>query len=765
MKQIILPIRLLVMLSTLFIYACGGGGSGTDESSGTDTTDTTDTTDSGVVQPPVENLAPIARIQFPPEVSLTDQNTITVTGTAEDPEGDEITAVSIFGIDAVSDDGFATWQLDLDLELGENRLVFETEDAQGNTDPTAATVTVFARSLPFLSNPGNGGSTIDAANNRALVIDGALNALFALDLSTGERTVISSRFPLDNFSNQEAVGSGVNMRLPRYLILDSPNNRVLTTDPLIDSLVAIDTNTGERSTFYKENVGGSGTSFNSMRAGLLDAAKNRLLFLDGFLNNVRLLAVDLDTRNRTLLSGSGTGTGPGLHSTNLMQLDAANNRLIVVDNTNDGGAVLAIDLSNGNRQVLSGANIDTDTVIGAGPEIAGPVSMEFDPTTNQALIGDGGSNTVFLVDLDTGERTVVSGIFPKTGGIVGAGPDFIRLTSVNFMDNNQIFAVDDDLETGMIIDITTGNRQLLPNNSIGDGPRLETPRSFALNGERLLVADSEANQVFAIDNSNGDRSVVLDDHNSILNIPHAIEVDAANNRAFIIDSVDTSPRVLTMDLETNALTVISTSGTGSGLDFDRPEAMVFDQTSNRLLVIDSAIPAIFTVDPETGERGLITGPGPGFEQPRGIAINTLDNSLLVMDGGQGVLFSVDADTGERRVISGKNPDTDEVIGDEFNLEDSYSVIFDEANQRAFVANLEGSEIFEVDILTGEQTSLDTLGGTGPDIKEPIDLILGIENNRLLALDSAFRAVFSINLSTGDHVLTSWSEVSPQNNLN
>lgn len=75
--------------------------------------------------------------------------------------------------------------------------------------------------------------------------------------------------------------------------------------------------------------------------------------------------------------------------------------------------LLAIDLASGDRTVLSGAGV------GTGPALVGPYGVLRD-TADHAIVMDGGSATILGVDLTTGDRTVVASVGTGTGlGFVG----------------------------------------------------------------------------------------------------------------------------------------------------------------------------------------------------------------------------------------------------------------------------------------------------------------------------------------------------------
>ena len=218
---------------------------------------------------------------------------------------------------------------------------------------------------------------------------------------------------------------------------------------------------------------------------------------------MRLFSVDISTGNRALIASSTRGSGQALNVAEPMALDLANNRMLLADfvGTIDGverGALLAVDLDSGNRAVISDFNRTTSSQVGEGPEFILPVSLDFDLANNRALVAVRGFNssvdTVFVVDLATGMRRVVTGFNRDNDQIVGAGTNFTKLKAARLIDNNQAVAVDDTLETAVIIDLDTGNRKLLPSNGIGNGPSFEGPQAMVALGESLVVSDSQLNQ-------------------------------------------------------------------------------------------------------------------------------------------------------------------------------------------------------------------------------------------------------------------------------
>ena len=735
---------LITVLFTVLLAACGGGGSDGDDIG-----------------------APSVVIQYPPVNSLTDQASIEVRGTAEGRQGSPIISVSVNGVVAQSDDGFATWTAIVPLVLGENTLIVETVDDQSNVDDEAAEVRVQAGAYPFLRGPNAGDVVVDINNNRALVVDSTLDALFAFDLSTGARTVLSAQRAQDNFGAQEPVGGGIDLRNPRYMVFDSLNNRVIVNELLLDQIIAIDLASGERSEFLNQNTGGSGPVLTLLRSQVLDLANNRVLVMDGFNGNVRLFAVDLTTGNRSLISSAGRGSGPSLNVADAIALDAANNRLLAADSNSARGAVIAIDLDSGNRTVLSGFNATNDQLLGAGPEFVSPESVDFDADNGRLLIADASLDSVFIVDLATGERSVVTGNVPNVDDVRGEGPEFIGLVGAVFLGDTQAAAVDRDLDTVVVIDLASGDRRLLPGNAIGEGPRFNTPRGFVQLDDRIFVSDSQSNQILVVDRVTGDRSIFVDGADSLLNQPRALTLDGENNRLLVIDNVDEAARLLTIDLSDQSLTLLSGDGVGIGPELLEPAGVVLDRSNDRLLVVDQDQDALLAIELGTGNRSVITnqeseGPEIGFLT--GVALSRDGQTAFLLDSGSSALFAVDLVTGTRTIVSGRIPGTSDFIGSEFDLFDSEAIVLDEANNRALVANVDSEEILSVDLASGVASELSSFAvGAGPQMDEPLAIAFDTDN-RLVVLDSAARALFSIDVQTGNRVITSWTDVSPQNNL-
>lgn len=711
------------------VSACGGGSDGGGQST---------------------PEAPTASIVFPPHSALTNDPEIRVVGTARDLQDDEIQAVTVNGVAATSDDGFATWQVALTLEPGTNELIVQTRDAEGNTEDEAATSEIKVEVVTSMGSSGGNAVLVDQANHRALVATTYPDALLAFDLATGERTVLSASEALDKVTNLEPVGQGPSFTLARNLVPGISPNQVILTSGVTRTdrrFLAVDVTTGERSSFLEQIGGaGSGPAFDLFRSGIMDSARNRFLVMDGFNGRMRVFGVDLDTKNRTLLSGSGVGSGPTLNEAENVFLDSVNNRLYTTDRVGDNARLLSVNLANGERAIVSDANT------GTGPAILYPTALDYDPVTNRFLLT--GLDALFSIDPATGDRTVLSGDVPGTDQRIGAGVGFESPEGAAFLGSQQAVVIDEILNAPTIVDLATGDRQVLPTPSIGEGPRLQGPRSMVRNGDQLIVADSEANQLFSVNLASGDREVLLDGSDSQMNVPRSLALDLTGERLFIADNLNEEPRVLSISLESKALSVVSGAGVGSGDALEKPQQLAFDASSGRLYLVDRGTGQLLWIDPATGDRTSISS----FDS-EGLSLALTDNSQEAMVISGLALFRVNLATGERTFVSGSNPDTDEVIGGKYSLSGTEGMVFDSENNRVFRASPSDYDIMAIDLSTGAQERVAKYElSIGPGVENPVSLLMDDSGSNLLVLDAARCALMTVNPENGDSVISSWTEV-------
>lgn len=735
-------IGLLFPICLAGITACGGGGkSDTAEENAKllgngDTTVIplrTETSSSVTGQQPIgpDELPPTANITFPLMNALTDAESIVVYGTSNDAS--PIAAVSVNGIAASSDDGFATWNARIALKQGVNQLSVETRDLAANSSQAAATSIVnrnIAMSEPTdiavdrdralvvdrqmqsviavdiatghrstFSNSKSGSGfpdphhiVVDRAHNRALVTDQGFRGLIAVDLDTGRSRVFSAG----------PIGSGVTLYQPRTLALDSLNNRALVVDTLLEAIIAIDLDTGFRSVFSGIETG-LGSRFFNIYDIAVDSVNNRALVLvsndeygsfgkksNRAWNTPRyasLIGVDLDTGDRTPLSNYSVSEGIPFTSPYSVGVQTLQNRALIVDFYSS--SLYDVDLANGNRKVLSTDQSDLNLR---------PYHLDINTEGDRAVIMSAPSqDTLLSIDLDTGSRSTIS------HGLAGTGTDLIYPVSLASASNDRLLVLESNkIESRLVwLNLNTGNRRTLSNVFTDTDAFFSCPQSLVLDEENnhAYVADVEKQRVIQVDLRDGKREdiVPVDSHQYDFGGPHYMA--KYKNRLLLVEDglPDGEYHLSWMDLATRERSLFSGSQAGVGVSFKQPGSVIIDEARNRALLVDSARKALLAVDLNTGNRSVLSdafnGEGTPLLEPYDLAM--YDNSIIVLDKGQQALIRVDLSTGDRTILSNDRVGNGTKFGPEMQ---SLKVIQD----HAFVLDSAFEAVFQVDLRTGDR---------------------------------------------------------------
>lgn len=670
---------------------------------------------------PNDRDAPQASVVFPLPVGITEADAVTVRGTASDASG--IRAVLVNGVEATSSNGFLDWTASVPLAPGTNVLGVEAEDALGNRGPAAASVTI-ERTSRLLANPNGMAVTPDGAT--ALVFDKVGQALVAIDVASGERTVISD----------DGTGAGPSMNDVEALAVTPDGSEVLAVDVFEAALVAIDLTTGDRRIVSGDNAG-SGERFDSLAGLALSPAGDTAFVGDDVKNAV--FAVDLATGARTIMSGTtagGTtiGAGPGFGDITALVFDVADNGVLVVDS--DLQALIGV-LQNGDRFVLS------DAATGTGPDLTFPVGVMPGPQGNQAYVFDAGLNALLLVDEETGNRTVISGFGQ------GSGVRFRDIESLALHpDLSRAFVTDDAAALPLVVDLATGARTPIAAVSVGSGPRFDDPRDAAFDAarNRLVVADDTLNGLLMIDLATGDRTLLPDDVNVPLRDPQEVALYPDGRRALVMNSDQNA--CVSVDLESGARTLISSNAESPGPPWDTPAAMTLDATGTAALVADYT-PMLVSVDLTTGERVLISdndsAPGIELNEPVSMILDEARNRVLIADEGADALIAVDLATGARSELTGAGPD----------LAVPETIVHAAAPDTALVYDKAENVYLFVDLTTGARTFINAAQlRAGAPLSTPNILALDPTRNVLLVADVEFTAVVAFDLVTGERLMVS-----------
>lgn len=274
----------------------------------------------------------------------------------------------------------------------------------------------------------------------------------------------------------------------------------------------------------------------------------------------------------------------------------------------------------------------------------------------------------------------------------------------------------------------------------------------------ILLTDAAQRALFRIHPGTGDRTVVT---SSIGGVPRQIARDA-NGDLLMTLSESSLPIVLRFDVRTGDLFIVSSGGSpvdpnvpiiGSGPPFLGPVGLV-RETSGQLIVGDQPSATIFRVDPLSGDREVVSGPSRGDGPPftgriKQFALEADGKLLLVVgsvsQGGEGRIFRIDPDSGDRTVVSGPE------MGEGPRLMDPEGIVLNSLNT-IFVTDIGQAAVIQIDPINGNRTIISSpFMGAG----ELPDIPSGLAFNTLDQLLVADRTViYRVDIDTGDRTVIS-----------
>ena len=674
--------------------------------------------------------APEATIVFPPQLSTTESATITVRGTASD-DLSVISSVMVNGVTATSSDGFATWTADIGLSQGDNTLIVETQDAEGNIDSTAAQADISRNEL--IINPV--AITVDSTTaDRALITDQSFDVVYAVDLTTGVRTILSS----------DSVPNANNGLLePVDIVVDPVGERALVADTGLLGIVSVRLLDGNREILSDNSTPDAVNPFSNIVEITRDQSNQRLLVVDDGIPAI--ISVALLDGVRTILSDNSS-MGPALRAPSGIVLDAANNRALITDTA--AQSVVAVDITTGARTLIS----DNTTPDTTNP-FTTPSKITLDSANNRALVFDSGLQAVIAVDLTMGptlgSRTILSSAStPNTSDALRNGLD-IDFDSTN----NRALLVDNLLDSVIAVSGVDGSRTVISASTTPDfNNLLSNPAAIVQDANNQpYVLNTTANNLLALNPNTGARTVISG--NSVPNNTNPFvsalgaSYDAVNNQILIADSVEL--RVLAVSLVDGSRTIIA-DNTSPGTNFTDIRKLAVDSANNRVLVVDRATDAIIAVDLTSGTRTLLSdNTTPNTTNPfgliRNIAVDAVNNRALVVDSDNDALMAVDLSNGTRTIVS-------DVSNAGLSLSNPQSVYVD--NAQILVTDTNVDAIFSIDPATGDRTVVSSNFLPSDDNAFSFPVAITVINGLLYVVDGGLPAIQVVDPGNGQRVILS-----------
>lgn len=207
--------------------------------------------------------------------------------------------------------------------------------------------------------------------------------------------------------------------------------------------------------------------------------------------------------------------------------------------------------------------------------------------------------------------------------------------------------------------------------------------------------------------------------------------------------------LFTIDPETGDRSIVADDLTGDGPTLSSPQAVVFDPDTDRALVVSDGRDALLAVALDTGDRVILSdmdnGVGPGMREP--IAAVRDGDRLLILDTGLAAVLTIDLASGDRSILS--DPST----GAGQNFVVPRGIAIDAGRNRALVADVTVKGLVAIDLTSGDRTIFAGENASGPEIS-PAGVTVDTDNDRALVVDGLINAVVAIDLGTGQKTVIS-----------
>lgn len=229
-------------------------------------------------------------------------------------------------------------------------------------------------------------------------------------------------------------------------------------------------------------------------------------------------------------------------------------------------------------------------------------------------------------------------------------------------------------------------------------------------------------------------------------LPNAIDfaIGADANTLFFVD--DNSDGIFQLDKLTGDLTLVSGMYKGSGVRLNFPGSMIYDNSSNKLLVSNKSPGALLSVDLNSGNRTTIWQEDETLGESLitdAIAYHPVRNTAYIADRRQDAIYAVNIATGTRVILSqtgiGAGPDLG-TVGD---------MCLDIENSLLYAVDLISDSLISINLDTGDREVISGgMYGFGPDFARPWLVEYDKPNNRAFVYDSDQDAIFEVNLANG-----------------
>lgn len=502
---------------------------------------------------------------------------------------------------------------------------------------------------------------LDGANRRLVAAAVESEAVFAIELDTGAVRLIAGG------SNAAPVfrrGSGPNLLAAVGIALDEPGNRAILADDQAQRIVAVDLTSGDRQILSSNSAPSqpTGPDFRGPLAIALDASRRFAFVADrGRLGGrdwvpAGVLRVDLATGMRSPLGSPTSGSSGELLAPAAIAVDPAGERLLVGDPLL--GALVAVELAAG----AEGARSVAGALVGHGQRFVDPDACALDRIRRRLLVLDPELGLLLAVDLGNGDRTVVASFAPdaELRDVAVDAPGGRALVT----DDNGAIIWSVDLVSGAVAELPTAGAPLDGLSHIAvdaSGARAWVARATAPLAQptEILEVDLTDPEPTAAEPNvtvfSRSAAPAVGSGPALTRIEGMV-VDGEGQRLLAVDSdpAGDDGEVLSIALGSGDRSVLSANAPGSGPELEEVDGIALDGARSRVLLLNDDGRALLAVDLATGRRTTVTdadrGDGPNL---RGAEVLAVDGDRAVLlDESHRAAIAVDLRSGDR-VISSK----------------------------------------------------------------------------------------------------------------
>lgn len=727
---------------------------------------------------------------FPGVSSFTSADSVTVRGKASDQTG--IKTLTVNDLAVTTSNQWADWQIKISgLKDGENILTLKAEDTLGQTTEQVLRIT---KQLPMFAAEL---SALDATNNVLFIYDSSLKVIFAVDLATGSRRVLTT----------SKSGEPNEFISPTAMVYDPGKDRLLMTDLRIISvtgfsdyyvgrIISINAKTGERSQFAVGDALPDITKPSlSLRAPVsltIDPTSRSLYVLDpksGFISNsqgqlnfdyaILKYPLDADIPSFTLVSENQNNKNDVLVGSRRIRFDRDNSRLIADfqfgEQENSFGSneaifgLMAVDPTTGVRSIISGKNIHTDEKyafkITQNADFF--VDSGFAYYIDRAPNTDVNSERLLKINLTNGERS-------EWFGNKAADNKYNLRTLVTLeydSASKQLYAIDFSLDTAFKIN-TLNNFQRTP--VAGNGiARENTAINFLTSNalvwdkrhQRLLINDRKDGNVLTYNLATGTTSIFCSfgtiDQTSIVYEPMDSALDEPNQRLISVvnaqyisdNQIYNSSRVDSCDLTTGTVNVLSKGTSTTANSFTIPISALALDGNNKAYLFDTVIRqdsnnyyeenVITQVDLATGTRTEYAGLKSKESPKGGLALNPASGQIVYSHLSSASINTIDPATKAISAVTNnlKDNSTLLLIPKKLFRLDNELIALDSARNTLMSIQADGKRSLRYSITTSGPNPINQING----------LAIDSELQRLFVTDQATGVLALQDLVTGETV--------------